>query len=407
MSLFEAFRVACWTLVANPLRSFLTLLGIIIGISAIIAVVSVIEGLNLYVEENLSNLGPGVFVIQRFGIITNREDFLEAIRRNPELKLSDARALRELVTEAAAVAAEVHARSSIRANGERVEAVDIGGLNAEVLDIEPYDVAYGRIITRSEERRAAPVAFLGWEVSEKLFGNRDPVGKKVRVKGRQFEVIGVAAKRGSVFGVSRDAFAKIPITTFQKMFGSRGSVNISVKVGDKLRMQEIMDQCRVVLRARHHLDFHTGDDFGIVSSDGLNDLWKSLTAIIFKITIFVVGLSLVVGGIVIMNIMLVSVIERTSEIGIRKAVGARQRDIKRQFLIESIVLSSVGGVLGVSLAFAFAWLIKTFTPLPASFPLWAPILAVSVCGLIGVFFGLQPAGRAARLDPIEALQGGE
>jgi len=400
----EGVVIALRSLVVNPLRSFLTLLGIIIGITAIIAVISVINGLNIYVADKLSNLGPGVFVVDRFGLISNREDMIRAIRRNKRLTMDDAEALAERSTLAEVVAVEVHAFVDVAARGETLKRVDVGGISAEILDIEPYDVEAGRIITPHEVERAAPVAFIGQDIAEKLFPRLDPVGKTLRVANREVMVIGLAQKRGSVFGFSRDNFVKIPITLHQKLFGSRNSVNISVKAADMARMEDTMDEARMILRVQHHLGFDEDDDFGMRSAEGLNALWENLTKIIFNVAIFVVGISLVVGGIVVMNIMLVSVIERRREIGLRKAVGARPRDIRLQFLIESVVLSSVGGAIGISAAYLLSWAIRTYTPLPAAFPLWAPVLAFGICGTIGVFFGLNPAAKAARLDPIEALR---
>ena len=402
MNFSEAVRVALGSLVANPLRSFLTLLGVIIGITSIISVAAIINGLDLYVEEKVSNLGPNVFVVQRIGLIHNREDLATAIRRNKRLRRSDAAAIARRCPLADVVASEVHARAEVRYKDESVVDVDVSGIDAEILQIEPYDVDIGRILSHEEVDRAAPVAFIGWEVADKLFRGLDPRGKQVRIRGRPFTVVGVAAKRGSVFGQSRDNFVRTPISTFQKMFGARRSVNISVKALGPI--EPAMDQVRAVLRALHHLEFHEPDDFGITSAEGINQLWENLTRIIFNVALFVVGLSLVVGGIVIMNIMLVAVIERTPEIGLRKAVGARQRDIKLQFLTESVVLSVVGGLIGVSLAFAVSWALRTYTPLPAAFPMWAPPTAFLVCAVIGVFFGLRPASSAAKLDPIEALR---
>ena len=402
MNLAEAVRVALGSLVANPLRSFLTLLGVIIGITSIISVAAIINGLDLYVEERVSNLGPNVFVVQRIGLIHNREDLANAIRRNKRLRRSDAAAIARRCPLADVVASEVHARTEVRYKDESVVDVDVSGIDAEILQIEPYDVEVGRILSHEEVDRAAPVAFIGWEVADKLFRGLDPRGKEVRIRGRPFTVVGVAAKRGSVFGASRDNFVRTPISTFQKMFGARRSVNISIKALGPI--EPAMDQVRAVLRALHHVEFHEPDDFGITSAEGINQLWENLTRIIFNVALFVVGLSLVVGGIVIMNIMLVAVIERTPEIGLRKAVGARQRDIKLQFLTESVVLSIVGGLIGVSLAFAVSWALRTYTPLPAAFPMWAPPTAFLVCAVIGVFFGLRPASTAAKLDPIEALR---
>ena len=404
MNFLEGVKIALGAIRANVLRSFLTLLGIIIGTSAIIAVIAVINGLNLYVAENLSNFGPGVYVITKFGIITNHEQFLDAIKRNRDLTAADARAIAENCDLAERVAVEVHSTRNVERGAHRVEEVDIGGIDPAIIDIEPYEVDQGRNLNEDENTRAAAVCFIGQDIVENLFGTIDPIGKKMRVDGREFVVVGTAKKKGSVFGQSRDNFVKIPFGTFVKMFGSRRSVNISVKQVAGVPLEDSMDQARVVLRARHHLRYHDEDDFGIVTSEGVNELWRNLTATIFMVAVFVVGISLVVGGIVIMNIMLVSVIERTREIGVRKAIGARERDIRLQFLVESVTLSCVGGAIGVATAFALSWAIQTYSPLPARFPVWAPLLAFGICSLIGVFFGMQPARKAARLDPIEALR---
>ena len=404
MSFIEGVRIALGAIRANLLRSFLTLLGIIIGIGAIISVIAIINGLNYYVAENLSNFGPNVFVIQRIGLITNEDDWLDAFRRNRRLKPEDARALERSCDKVEVVAMEVHTTEDVRRGSEEVHDVDIGGIEPAITDIEPYEVADGRTISEEENARAAAVCFIGNDIVTNLFATVDPVGKSLRIGGREFQVVGAAKQKGSVFGFSRDNYVKIPFTTMRKMFGSRRSVNISVKAAASVPMEDAMDQTRAVLRARHHLGYDEPDDFGFLTAEGVNDLWKSLTQTIFLVAIFVVGISLVVGGIVIMNIMLVSVIERTREIGVRKAVGARQRDIVLQFLVESVTLSCVGGAIGVAGAYGLSWAIRTFSPLPARFPMWAPLLAFGICATIGVFFGLSPARKAARLDPIEALR---
>ncbi|MBI3847324.1 MAG: ABC transporter permease [Planctomycetes bacterium] len=404
MSFIEGVWIALRAIRANLLRSFLTLLGIIIGITAIISVIAVINGLNLYVAENLSNFGPNVYVITKFGIISNHEKFLDALRRNRDLHVEDARAIAQSCDLAERVAVEVHSTQDLKRGSDEVKDVDIGGIDPAIVEIEPYDVDQGRNITEDENARAAHVCFIGQDIVANLFGTVDPIGKQMRVRNQEYEVVGTAKKKGAVFGFSRDNFVKVPFNTFRKQFGAHRSVNISVKAAAGASMEESMDQARVVLRSRHHLRYGDDDDFGIVSSEGINDLWESLTRTIFIVAVFVVGISLVVGGIVIMNIMLVSVIERTREIGVRKAIGARNRDIRLQFLIESVTLSCVGGAIGVSAAFTLSWMIRHFTPLPASFPLWAPLLAFGICAIIGVFFGVHPARKAARLNPIEALR---
>lgn len=404
MSFLEAVRLAIESIWANRLRSFLTLLGVIIGIAAIVATWSVIQGLNAYVSEKLSNLGKGVFVVQRFGIITNRQQFLDAARKNRKLEPADARAIAERCPNAATVAYEVHATVDLRRDRHELRDVDVGGITWRLLEIEPFEVADGRILAEHEEQSGSPVCFVGHDIAERLFPGLDPVGKELRVKGVPLQVVGVAMKKGSLLGVSQDNYLKIPFALHRKLFGSQRSINISVQAADAERMDVAMDEVRGVLRARHHLQPSDPDDFDFLTADGINSLWANLTGTIFAVAMFVVGISLVVGGIVIMNIMLVSVIERTREIGVRKAVGARQRDIELQFLIEAVLLSCLGGAIGIALAYGAAELLAAFTPLPARFPVWAPLLAFGICTLIGVFFGIHPARRAAHLDPIEALR---
>jgi putative ABC transport system permease protein len=404
MIVAEATRLALESIWQNRLRSFLTLVGVIIGIAAIIATAAVINGLNLYVSEKLSNLGKGVFVVQRFGLITNRQEFLDAIRRNKKLVPADGRAIAERCQLADVVAWEVHAQVDLRRGDHEIRDTDVGGITPGILEIEPYDVALGRPLTQHEEDRAAPVVFLGHDVAETLFPNTDPIGKKLRIRGENVEVVGTAVKKGSFLGFSQDNYVKIPFSLHRRIFGSTRSINISVKAVDAALMDEAIDEVRAVVRARHHLRPAADDDFRIVTAEGINDLWRSLTQTLFTVALFVVGISLVVGGIVIMNIMLVSVIERTREIGVRKAVGARQRDIVQQFLIESVLLSCLGGFVGVAIAFGVSALLAANTPLPARFPAWAPFTAFLICTAIGVFFGIHPARRAARMDPIEALR---
>ncbi|MFK7739226.1 MAG: ABC transporter permease [Planctomycetota bacterium] len=404
MNVVEATRLAVESIWANRLRSFLTLLGVIIGIASIVSTAAVIQGLNQYVADKLSDLGQGVFTVQRFGIITNREEFLEAIRRNRRLKREDAWVVRDAASTAKAVEWQVRSTADLKRGTNELLSVEIGGITPGILEVEPFEVADGRIILPFEEERAVPVAFIGNDVKEQLFGNIDPLGKELRVRGTPMRIIGVADKKGSFLGISQDNFVKIPYSVHRKLFGTKRSVRISVQVEDSARMDETMDEVRAVLRARHHLRPGEEDDFDMLTAAGINDLWKSMTTTIFSIAIFVVGISLVVGGIVIMNIMLVSVIERTREIGVRKAVGARQRDIVMQFLIESVLLSCIGGGIGIAIAFGAAELLSSYTPLPAQFPTWAPPVAFVVCTGIGIFFGISPARRAAKLDPIEALR---
>jgi putative ABC transport system permease protein len=399
----EYAGVAIDSLCANKLRSSLTLLGIIIGITSIIAVISLLQGLDHYWKEKVSNLGPNTFVVTQYPIITNLDKFYEALRRNPEIHAEDAEAIGRYCTACEMIGIETHKQVRARYGGQSVEQVDLSGITPSIIDIEPYDVASGRNLMGWEEEHSQFVAFIGWEIAEKLFAGTDPVGKLIQIEDHWFNVIGVAEKRGTVFGFSRDNFIKIPLSTFQKIYGTRRTVNISIKARAG-RIEEAQDQVRLVLRARRHLNYNEEDNFGIITSEGINELFDNLTRIIFSVILFVVGVSLIVGGIVIMNIMLVSVVERTKEIGIRKAVGARRQDVVNQFLVESVILCCAGGAIGVVLAFIISWLLARLTPLPSFFPLWAPLLAFGLSTLIGLFFGIYPARQAARLDPIEALR---
>jgi len=404
MTRLDGVRLALASLIENPLRSFLTLVGIAMGVTAVIFVVSVINGLNLYVAEKLSVLGPDVFVVDKYGIIKSHEEWVRALRRNPDLKWEDVAAIRRQTTLVDKIAVTKDTGTTVKRGKNSVTDVYVRAATAEVFEIEPYEIADGRAFSSAEVDRAARVCVLGWDVADTLFPRGDGVGREVTALGRGFQVIGVGEKRGSSFGQSEDNYAMIPITAYEKIRGSWGSLSIAVRASDPNRVEDAIDEVRSALRARHHVKYNDDDDFGIVTADALMTLWRDLTVMIFNVAVFVVSISLVVGGIVIMNIMLLTVVERTREIGVRKAVGARYGDIFFQFLAESVMLCALGGVLGVGMGWAGVGLVRVLTPLPAKLPLWAPILAVSVTSAVGVFFGLHPARHAGRLDPIEALR---
>jgi putative ABC transport system permease protein len=400
---YEYAGIAIDSLRANKLRSFLTLLGIIIGITSIISVISIIEGLDKYWKEKVSNFGPNTFVITQFPIVTNPDEYFKMLKRNPEISSAEADAVRRYCTPCDAVGTETHKTVTVKAKGQSIENVDVGGITPNIMEIEGNETELGRNLLDWENEHSRFAAYIGWEIAEKLYGGVDPIGKSIQIDDHQYTVIGVGEKKGSVLGQSRDNYVKVPIATFQKIYGSRRTVNISIRAREG-QMQQAQDQARLIMRNQHSLSYHEDDDFGVITSEGVNQLFDNLTQVIFSVMLFVVGISLVVGGIVIMNIMLVSVVERTKEIGIRKAIGARQQDVVSQFLVESVILCSVGGTIGVAIAYGFSWLIATFTPLPAAFPLWAPLLAIGLSGIIGIFFGIYPARRAGSLDPIEALR---
>ena len=399
----EYASVALDSLRTNKLRSFLTLLGITIGITSIISVISLIEGMDKYWKTKVSNFGPNTFVITQYPIITDFDKLIEAMRRNPDVHAEDAEAIRRYCTACEDVGVETHRNVRVRYGKQSLDEIDLGGMTTNIMEIEGKNVDVGRSFMDWEDEHSRFVTVIGSEIAEKLFPGLDPLSKSVQIDDHWYTVVGVGERRGTVFGFSQDNYVKIPLATYQKIYGSRRTVNFTIKarVG---QMQQAEDQTRLAMRTLHKLGFNEEDDFGVITSEGVNELFNSLTSAIFSVSIFVVGISLVVGGIVIMNIMLVSVVERTKEIGIRKAVGARQQDVVNQFLVESVVLCCAGGLLGIIAAYGISWLLATFTPMPSSFPLWAPLVAFALCTIIGLFFGIYPARRAGRLDPIEALR---
>ncbi|MGA9772860.1 MAG: ABC transporter permease [Blastocatellia bacterium] len=399
----EYASVALDSLRTNKLRSFLTLLGITIGITSIISVISLIEGMDKYWKTKVSNFGPNTFVITQFPIITDFDKLIEAMRRNPDVHAEDAESIRRYCTACEDIGVETHRNVLVRYGKQSLDEIDMGGMTTNIMDIEGKNVDVGRSFMDWEDDHSRFVTVIGSEIAEKLFAGLDPVNKSIQIDDHWYTVVGVGEQRGTVFGFSQDNYVKIPLETYQKIYGSRRTVNLTIKARAG-QMRQAEDQARLAMRTLHKLGFNEEDDFGVITSEGVNELFNSLTSAIFSVSIFVVGISLVVGGIVIMNIMLVSVVERTKEIGIRKAVGARQQDVVNQFLVESVVLCCAGGLLGILAAYGISWLLATFTPMPSSFPLWAPLVAFGLCTVIGLFFGIYPARRAGRLDPIEALR---
>jgi putative ABC transport system permease protein len=404
MKFTEAIKLALASLRAHKLRSFLTLLGVIFGVMVVVLVASVIEGANLYVANKIANMGSNTLSIQKFGIITSFEEFLDANRRNKNLTLADAEYLRERMTLAQYVAVEGGASAELKAENQKLTNISVRGVSANMVNIDVVQPDLGRYIGEMDEERRRYVTMIGSEVAKQLFNNLNVLGREVKINGLPFEVIGVAKEQGSVFGQSQDNFVVIPVTSYQKIWGTRRSLSISVKGAETVNFQALQDQARMLMRARHHLSYNDRDTFGIVTADAINNLFQSLTGVIATVALGVTSISLVVGGIVIMNIMLVSVTERTREIGIRKSLGARRRDILWQFLIESVVLSAFGGLFGLSIAFGIARLLDALTPVPASLPLWAVFMAITVSSSVGAVFGIYPAWKAARLDPIVALR---
>ncbi len=399
----EAFWIAIEALTSHKLRSFLTLLGVVIATTTLIVVMSVINGMNLYIADHIANLGTNTFILSQFKWAQGYEAWLKARQRNRPIRMEDYRFLKEYVHGYKAIGATAgYGNRTAKYEGHILYDVSLTGVTPSMIDIGQQKVAYGRYITESDYIHGAPVCFIGQDLVDKFFPNVDPIGKEVRVDGRSLRVIGVAEKIGTTFGQSQDNFVQIPLTTFQRLYFARPSLNISVQAWASAQMLPLEDEVRSMMRVRRHLQFNEEDTFGINASETIMSLWKRLTSTIFAVTIGVVAVFMVVGGIVIMNIMLASVTDRTHEIGIRKSLGARRRDILTQFIIESAVMAGAGGLIGVVLAMLISLIVqKYFT---STVPLSAIIVGLALSTVVGLFFGIYPASKAARLDPIEALR---
>jgi putative ABC transport system permease protein len=401
---FEAATIALQAIWSNKLRSLLTVLGNIVAVTSIIAVVSLVQGLNASVKEALqSSIGADAFSVQQFGIAFSEDDF-QKMQSNPRITLSDAAAIRTYSPTVSLVMAESDARGQAKFRGQSLDSVNIQGVTKEYISLPTTNIERGRPITPNEFDAGRYVTILGWDIADKVFGDLDPLDKTISFEGVHFLVVGVAAKKGSVFGNSLDEYAVIPLNAFQHVFGTRRSLSLTVRPRDVALVKAAMDETTVALRIARRLKPKQPDNFGIASADTFLDLYNTATRGIFAILMGVVSLSLVVGGIVIMNIMLMVVSERTREIGLRKSLGARRRDILWQILTESVTLSTFGGIIGTILGFATAFTISAFAPFKAVVQPWAVVLGVSMTAIVGLFFGLYPAMRAASLDPIEALR---
>jgi putative ABC transport system permease protein len=402
--ILDSIAIALSSIWANKLRSFMMVLGNIVAVTSIIAVVSLIQGMNGYVSDAIvKDVGVGTFRIEREGIITNEAEWERAMRR-PRVTLAEARAVRSWSPLIAGVMAEIGGQTNATFEGVTAENINIRGVSEEYLEFTGLEVERGRLPSRLEVQRNRPVVYLGWGTADQLFGQRNPIDRVVMINRQHFRVVGVNEKKGSVFGDSQDEFVVIPLGAAQKMLGSRRSLNLTIRPSDPSRLQETMDEARTAMRSTRKLSPKEEDNFGLFTSDTLMELWRDFSQNAFVLLVGIVSLSLVVGGIVIMNIMLMVVSERTREIGLRKALGARRRDIIWQVLTESTTLSIVGGLLGTILGFVVAMLVAAFSPLPAAIQPWSVVLGIGMTAVVGLIFGIYPANRAARLDPIEALR---
>ena len=402
----EATRIALDSLRKNKLRSFLTLLGIILATTTLIAVTALIHGMNLYIADKVSNMGADGFRVVRMAWFGpwDPKKFFEMQKRNPQIRPDEYEFIKSRAALVKDMGMMVSRRERVSYKGDSMEDVELDGVTENITSINNVQVEMGRAITYEEVRRHAPVVFVGGDVQKRFFEGKDPLAKVIAIGGRPYEVVGVAKALGSVFGQSQDNFVMIPIESYFKTYGSRNGIRLIAKAIQQTRLMESQDEVRMLLRAYRHLGPGQDDNFSIFASDTIVSLWERLTATIAAMAIGIVSVFMVVGGIVIMNIMLAVVTERTHEIGIRKSLGARRTDILSQFLVESSVLSGAGGMFGVCLAWVLAVVVRNLTSVPMALPWTSVLIGVGLSASVGLFFGIYPARRAARLDPIEALR---
>jgi putative ABC transport system permease protein len=404
MEFTEAVRIATASLWAHKLRSVLTLLGVVIGVTAVIAVVSFINGLNSYVAEKVFNLGADVFVVNRSSnIITNIDDFLEAQRRK-KLTVDDYEAVRELCRTCTSVGATLGRRVDVKFGMNYVRDSSLRGYTASMNRIGDIELTAGRLLTETDNDHAARLCVIGYDIYENLFTGIDPIGREVRIDGDEYTIIGVGKKLGSALGQSRDNYVIVPLSTWQRAYGTDQSIRIWGKGESADKLDASIDEVRQILRGRRHLAYAAKDDFTIETNASFLAVWGSISQGFFFVVFLISTISLVVGGIVIMNIMLVSVTERTREIGLRKSLGARRHDILVQFLVESATIAAIGGFLGVFIGSSLAAAVNFFTSIPSRVELWSVLAGLIMATSVGLFFGIYPASKAARLDPVVALR---
>jgi len=400
----DSILIALQAIWANKLRSFMTVLGNIVAVTSIVTVVTLIQGMNGMVADAIVNdIGADNFTVQRTPPVFS-EDEAERNRSNPLITLDEAAAIRKFSPLIVSVAAQAGRNSTVSYRREEINNANIQGVTSSYSDFSTFSVERGRMMSPVEVERGQHVTILGYSLADRLFGDIDPLEKTVKIAGIGFRVVGVSEQKGSFFGNSQDNFAVVPLDAYQRLFGARQSLTLMVKPVSTDRMPDAMDDAMVALRVSRHLKPSAPNNFGVLTSDTILDLYRQVTSGIFAVLVGIVALSLVVGGIVIMNIMLMVVSERTREIGLRKALGAKRKDIMSQVLTESITLSTLGGVIGILLGSLAATLIAALTPLPARLEMWSVVLGVGITAAVGLFFGAYPASRAASLDPIEALR---
>jgi putative ABC transport system permease protein len=405
MKLIEAFKLALQSLWGNKLRSILTLIGVVMGVASVIMVITLVNGANKYVSTKLSGYGADVFTVTRMpSVIFTAEEYLNYQKRKI-IRIEDYQAVKDACTECSEVGALLSKSTNVVANGHSSNNTSVRGYTWTMLSLNNIDIAIGRGFTPADEDHGTKNVIVGYDIVDNLLGDGDPIGKEIRVDGIPYTIVGVGDRQGKTLGQSQDNWVAIPITTYQQIYGYNDSVDIYARTnGTAQEMERAEDSVRVMMRTRRHNAPGAPDDFDLETNDTFLDIWKQISSLFAWVVLGLASIALVVGGVVIMNIMLVSVTERTREIGVRKALGAKQRDVLMQFLIESASLALVGGAIGVLGGIAVGKLITIVVGFPTAVPLWAIFLGLVLAGAVGIFFGVYPASKAARLDPVVALR---
>ena len=405
MKLIEAFKLALQSLWGNKLRSILTLIGVVMGVASVIMVITLVNGANKYVSTKLSGYGADVFTVTRMpSVIFTAEEYLKYQKRKI-VRIEDYEAVKAGCSECTEVGALLQKSTNVVANGHSSNNTSVRGYTWTMLSLNNIDIALGRGFTPADEEHATKDVIVGYDIVDNLLGDGDPIGKEIRVDGIPYTIVGVGDRQGKTLGQSQDNWVAVPISTYQQIYGYNDSVDVYARTGgDALTMERAEDQVRVMMRTRRHIAPGSPDDFDLETNDTFLDIWKQISSLFAWVVLGLASIALVVGGVVIMNIMLVSVTERTREIGVRKALGAKQRDVLMQFLIESASLALVGGAFGVLGGILVGKLITVVVGFPTAVPLWAIFLGLLLAGAVGIFFGVYPASKAARLDPVVALR---
>jgi len=403
MRLWDIIVLSAQALRAHVLRTSLTILGVLIGVTSVIAIVSIIEGFDRKIEDLMNSMGTASFLVSKIGMPTSEEEFFKALKRK-DLSISDFRTVQDECESCYRVGARVTTNRQIKYKNEKLNDVTIAGATPQLFDITEFELGEGRLHSEFEEEHSRQVVLIGASVQRDLFGDDDPIGRQVKIGGYKYDIIGVSKPRGAILGADLDKFAVIPLNTMRKHFGTNRTLDLLVGAKSTETMQEAMDEVRMILRARRGVAYNAEDDFSIITSETMMALYDQVTKAARAMAIGIPAIALVVAGIVVMNIMMVSVTERTREIGIRKSLGARRKSILLQFVLEALLMSVAGGLAGIALGLTVAKVLTNAGDLPFVISFMAIASGVCVSTGIGVIFGLYPAAKGSKLDPVEAMR---